>query len=318
VLYPKERALIELVRRERGRQRRVLVYVTHTEKRDLTPRLRAVLEREGFRVAVLKANTVRADLREEWLAARVKEGVDVLLAHPRLVQTGLDLINWPSLAWYEPEYSIYVMRQASRRSWRIGQRLPVEVTYMVYERTLQAQALSLVAAKMRSALLIDGVLPLSGLAALGTDDQDVFLALARQLAAQSETNRVGDAASDEQHSLKALLAQARQVEAEDDSLLVENDRELSEAGSTERAEDASAAAALHILADDAAAGWSEVFSGTSADTPSPAPPQTDVSVAGRSVTFEQLAHLVRRPKARPRSVPHGQLKLFDADAAKVV
>lgn len=118
-LYPKEQALVELVRRERARGRRVLVYLTHTETRDLSPRLRSVLEHASFGVAVLKASTVAADRREEWVAARVREGADVLLCHPRLVQTGLDLIDWPSIIWYQTEYSVYVMRQASRRSWRL-------------------------------------------------------------------------------------------------------------------------------------------------------------------------------------------------------
>src|SRR5581483_12035204 len=118
-LNPKEQALVELVRRERARGRRVLVYLTHTETRDLSPRLRSVLEHARFGVAVLKASTVAADRREEWVAARVREGADVLLCHPRLVQTGLDLIDWPSIIWYQTEYSVYVMRQASRRSWRL-------------------------------------------------------------------------------------------------------------------------------------------------------------------------------------------------------
>jgi len=73
-VYPKERALLDLVRRERAR-------------------LRTILEREAFRVAVLKADTVAADRREEWVAARVREGADVLICHPRLVQTGLDLVD---------------------------------------------------------------------------------------------------------------------------------------------------------------------------------------------------------------------------------
>src|SRR5581483_7340275 len=68
-LYPKERALVDLVRRERARGRRVLVYITHTESRDISPRLQAILEREGFRVAVLKAGMIAADRREEWLGA---------------------------------------------------------------------------------------------------------------------------------------------------------------------------------------------------------------------------------------------------------
>ncbi|MCC6175806.1 MAG: DEAD/DEAH box helicase family protein, partial [Chloroflexi bacterium] len=126
-LYPKEQALVDLALRERTRGRRLLIYITHTERRDISPRLQSILERAGLRVDVLKADTVAPDRREDWLAARVREGTEVLICHPRLVQTGLDLIDWPSICWFETEYSVYVMRQASRRSWRIGQRQAVEV-----------------------------------------------------------------------------------------------------------------------------------------------------------------------------------------------
>ena len=40
VLYPKERSLVDLALRERTRGRRLLVYITHTERRDISPRLR--------------------------------------------------------------------------------------------------------------------------------------------------------------------------------------------------------------------------------------------------------------------------------------
>lgn len=90
MLYPKERALVDLARRERARTRRLLCFATRTGTRDVTPRIRSVLEGAGLRVAVLKAETVAADRREEWVAARVREGVDVLLTNPRLVQAGLD------------------------------------------------------------------------------------------------------------------------------------------------------------------------------------------------------------------------------------
>jgi hypothetical protein len=89
-LYPKERALLDLVRHEHARERRVLAYLTHTERRDLSPRPRAVLEPHGLRVAELKADTASADRREAGVAARVRQGADVLIGHPRLVQTGLD------------------------------------------------------------------------------------------------------------------------------------------------------------------------------------------------------------------------------------
>ena len=37
------------------------------------------------------------------MADRVKEGIDVMICHPRLVQTGLDLIDFPTLCWFETE-----------------------------------------------------------------------------------------------------------------------------------------------------------------------------------------------------------------------
>ena len=47
------------------------------------------------------------------------------------------------------------MRQASRRSWRIGQTQPVRVVFMVYRNSLQADALKLVAKKLQSSLAVE-------------------------------------------------------------------------------------------------------------------------------------------------------------------
>ena len=199
-LYPKEQALADLAVAEHRQGRRVLVYITHTETRDLAPRLERLLTAAGLRVAVLKANTVDPDRREDWVAHRVRAGVDVLLVHPRLVQTGLDLIDFPTIVWFEVEYSVYTMRQASRRSWRIGQRHPVRVVYFAYRATLQAQALSLVARKLQASLLVEGEIGDAGLAAYGADADDLTLELARSLAG-------GDDVDEE--SLEALFAQAR-------------------------------------------------------------------------------------------------------------
>ncbi len=73
------------------------------------------------------------------------------------------------------------MRQASRRSWRIGQTRPVKVVFMSYRNTLQADALKLVAKKLQSSLAVEGELPEDGLAAFGDDGDDLMLALARKL-----------------------------------------------------------------------------------------------------------------------------------------
>ncbi len=212
-LYPKEKALIDLVAAERLAGRRTLVYVTHTGTRDITGRMEDILTRHGFRTAVMKADAVAPDKREAWVADRVQKGLDVLICHPRLVQTGLDLIDFPTICWYETDYSVYVMRQASRRSWRIGQTRPVKVVFMSYRNTLQADALKLVAKKLQSSLAVEGELPEDGLAAYGDDGDDLIMALARKIVNGDE---------EEAETVEQVFAQARDAEAQAEEFLVDD------------------------------------------------------------------------------------------------
>ncbi len=212
-LYPKEKSLVDLVAKERMEGRRVLVYVTHTGTRDITGRMDDILTQHGFRVAVMKADAVAPDRREAWVADRVKQGIDVLICHPRLVQTGLDLIDFQTICWYETDYSVYVMRQASRRSWRIGQTRPVKVVFMSYRNTLQADALKLVAKKLQSSLAVEGELPEDGLAAYGDDGDDLMMALAGKIVSGYE---------DEVESVEEVFARARDAEATAEEYLVDD------------------------------------------------------------------------------------------------
>ena len=219
-LYPKEKALVDLVAAERMEGRRVLVYATHTGTRDITERMDDILTRHGFRVAVMKADAVAPERREAWVAEKVKQGIDVMICHPRLVQTGLDLIDFPTLCWFETDYSTYVMRQASRRSWRIGQTRPVKVVFMSYRNTLQADALKLVAKKLQSSLAVEGELPEDGLAAYGDDGDDMMMALARRIVSGDE--------EDEAETVEEVFAQARDAEATAEELLVDDGWKLVE------------------------------------------------------------------------------------------
>ena len=219
-LSPKEQALVDLVAAERLAGRRVLVYATHTGTRDITGRMEEFLTRHGFKVAVMKADAVAPERREAWVAQRVEEGVDVLVCHPRLVQTGLDLVDFATICWYETDYSVYTMRQASRRSWRIGQTQPVQVVFMAYRNTLQADALQLVAKKLQSSLAVEGELPEDGLAAYGDDGDDLMLALARRIVA----------GEDDADSVESVFAQAQQVAAEAEALLVDEGWRVPETG----------------------------------------------------------------------------------------
>ena len=107
-----------------------------------------------------------------------------------------------SLVWFDTGYSVYTMRQASRRSWRIGQRLPVRVVYFAYRATLQPQALSLVAKKLQASLAIERDLVDEGLAAHGSADQDFLLTLARSLTERAEEN---------EESIEGLFAEVQRV-----------------------------------------------------------------------------------------------------------
>ena len=189
--------------------------MTHTGTRDITGRMEDILTRHGFRVAVMKADAVAPDKREKWVADRVKQGIDVMICHPRLVQTGLDLIDFPTLCWYETDYSVYVMRQASRRSWRIGQTRPVKVVFMSYRNTLQADALKLVAKKLQSSLAVEGELPEDGLATYGDDGEDVMMALARKIVS-------GDEEETDDDTMEEVLAAARDAEASAEEYLVDD------------------------------------------------------------------------------------------------
>ena len=212
-LYLEESALIDLVAAERMEGRRVLVYATHTGTRDITGRMEDILTRHGFRVAVMKADAVAPNRREAWVADKVKQGIDVMICHPRLVQTGLDLIDFPTLCWFETDYSVYVSRQALRRSWRIAQTGPVKVVFMSYKNTFQADALKLVAKKLQSSLAVEGELPEDGLAAYGDDGDDMMMALARRIVSGDE---------DEAETMEEVFAQARDAETTAEELLVDD------------------------------------------------------------------------------------------------
>jgi len=97
--YAKERRLLDEVKAELAEGRRCQIYVVYTQKRDVTERLESILVAEGIRVAVLRSK-VPPEQRESWYERQVRQGIDVVICHPKLVQTGLDLIQFPTLLFY--------------------------------------------------------------------------------------------------------------------------------------------------------------------------------------------------------------------------
>ena len=178
-IYPKETELLSIVEREISRRRRCFVYCTFTNTKDVTGRLREILSRRGVSADILRSS-VKPEQREEWLRQKVRENVQVVIGNPMLVQTGLDLLDFPTIIFYQTGYSVFTLRQASRRSWRIGQDKPVRIHYLHYADTMQERAIELVGRKLSASLAIEGKLTDDGLASMCAGE-DMTLMLAKAL-----------------------------------------------------------------------------------------------------------------------------------------
>jgi hypothetical protein len=101
--------------------------------------LESVLKESGAQ-AITLYGSVNPRRRERWIEDHGY--ADALITNPRLVQTGLDLVSFQTVVFYEPEYSLYTLWQALRRVWRLGQTQPVKAVFAVYRGTMEAQALA--------------------------------------------------------------------------------------------------------------------------------------------------------------------------------
>src|SRR6476619_44115 len=59
-----------------------------------------LVKAETIPFVVLTSNEERR-IGEAWYARQVKEGVQVVIGHPKLVETGLDLLDFPTIIFYE-------------------------------------------------------------------------------------------------------------------------------------------------------------------------------------------------------------------------
>jgi hypothetical protein len=168
----------------------VQVYAVYTQKRDVTRRLESILAKEGIHVAVLTTQ-VSPEEREAWYERQLRAGVQVVIGHPRLVQTGLDLWSFPDIFFYETGYSIYTLRQASRRSWRIGQWSNVNVKFLYYAGTMQEACLRLMGKKLLVSLAMEGKFATDGLQAIDEGD-DILMAMARELVTEKGIGESAD------------------------------------------------------------------------------------------------------------------------------
>lgn len=174
----KEKRLVELVKTELDNNRKVLVFIHFSNKgiaEDLVQILNKAFPKK--KVNLLKA-TVKADERQAWIE---ENPCDILICNAELVKTGLDLLQYPTIIFYETTYNVFTLKQASRRSWRLGQKEHVKVIFMAYKNTSQHKALELIGRKVNAANSLEGRLSngddLSGF----SEDDNIQVALAKAI-----------------------------------------------------------------------------------------------------------------------------------------
>ena len=136
------------------------------------------------------------------------------------IPNNLDLL-WAvsSIYFVQTGYSIYTLRQASRRSWRIGQRSNVVVHFLTYNDTMQASCLRLMGKKLLVSLAMEGKFSNEGLQGI-EDDDDVLTAMARELVTEKG---VGESAASvwkavqEQHARLLPAGSSHEEEIEPES-----------------------------------------------------------------------------------------------------
>jgi hypothetical protein len=175
--------------------RRVLVGVEHTGVDDICEDVAqkiAKLARSRFgvtlKVATLRSTVARGE-RSLWFKEREREGVNVVLCHPKLVKTGLNLIQWPSIVVLEPNYSLEVVAQFIRRSFRPTQTQQVKVRFVCYEGTMSERAIELVAQKMGTLAMLNGNEFMTGISSIG-EGMSILQQLAQSVTAEQPSERV--------------------------------------------------------------------------------------------------------------------------------
>lgn len=175
----KEQELLDIVQRKVDAGERVLIYYSWTNKSDAAEKLSSLLSEYNISNAVMESN-ISPEKREKWIENAVEAGSQVIICNPALVETGLDLLDFTTIIFYQIGYNIFTLRQASRRSWRLSQTRPIEVYFLYYKNTIQEQALSLMATKLQASMAIEGKFSEEGLRAM-SNNEDLLTQIANSV-----------------------------------------------------------------------------------------------------------------------------------------
>ncbi len=203
-LLNKEKKLAELVNQEQGENRNCFIYCEYTGEGDetISYRLKEVLEKncqmKPYEAVVIESSYPAAAKREAWMHQKAAEGARVFITNAKCVATGLDFAfhylgkkyNYPTIIFYQTGYDMIKIWQASHRHYRLNQTEECRTFFLVSERTIQLDAVQLVATKEVATSAIQGQFSSEGLSAMarGVDPRVI---LAQSVAEKSEKKEQG-------------------------------------------------------------------------------------------------------------------------------
>jgi hypothetical protein len=242
-LLPKERQVLELLKYEKSRGRKVMVYVCHSGKYDYIARFRSAVDffneeqGENLRVAgfystppagmtAWKEKDGSVKNRDFHIFADAKNrkakllgvlpNADAVIINAKAVETGLNLREFPTLVYLEMPYSVGTFRQSAARSWRPGQTKNVDVHVFINAGTLQMAALTLVAAKLAQDNRIRGELNMGRIEESAMGD-DLYYQLSKVIRGELSVSQLGksnDQFKTWQHEVVAEIQDVPEILAE--------------------------------------------------------------------------------------------------------
>jgi hypothetical protein len=183
----KERKLISIIDEAKANKRKVLVYHDFINSGLREHLIQKIETLTTCKVAEL-TTAIPANKRESFLESLE---CDVLLTNPELVKTGLDLLEYPTIVFYQQSYSsynVFTLRQASKRAWRLGQTEDCEVHSIAYAGCMQAKCLQLMGAKINISQGVEGKLSTGDDLASEAEDENIQIAMARAILANEKVD----------------------------------------------------------------------------------------------------------------------------------
>jgi hypothetical protein len=197
-IMPKEQALIDYCRENVATGDKVIVCLWNVgtpsglgekyRERGLASRIESLLTAQGLDARYLEAQKVATKKRMKWIDNAVSSGIDVLIAHPKVIGTGLDNLTYFSrVVFFEsPGSQPIIFRQTRGRIYRPGQTRPTELVSMVYADTLQVKHHEFLIRKAAASQSTDGHDPLESLRSVGAGDESTVVAMSLGRALMSD------------------------------------------------------------------------------------------------------------------------------------